>query len=144
MKLCTHDWNKCINIHSSCFVVETKQFPVLADSLGYFATRGPVYHDSLCGKRLRKGQPFLFIIAILMRFIYIECFSNLFTFSSESARITCTTELGCISVQDQRWDLSMASAYLFILFFSVPLSLGLFFLFHSPSHSLPTETKLLF
>lgn len=135
--------NKCIKIHSSSSKVEAKLFPV-ADSLGYFSTLGPVSDDSLRARRLRRGQPFLFIIAILMHFIYIERFSNLFTSIIESARITTgTLELGCISVQPCRCDLSMASAYRSILFFSAPLSLGLFFLFRSSSHSQPSETKLL-
>lgn len=102
--------------------METKLFPVLADSLGYFSTRGPVYDDSLCGRRLRKGQPFLFIIAIPMHFIYIECFSNLFTFISESARITtCTTELGCISYRPRdgtfRWLLLISPSCFSLLLY---------------------------
>lgn len=79
MKLRTNYWNKHIKIHFCSSKVEIKLFPVLSDSLGYFSTLGPVYDDSLCGRKLRKGQSFLFIIAILVHFIYIEGFSNLFT-----------------------------------------------------------------
>lgn len=91
-----------------------------ADSLGYFSTPRPVYDDSLCGRRLRMGQPFLLIIAILVHFIYIECFSNLFTYISESARITmCTLELVLhLSTALQIWPSNGFCLSFHLVFFS--------------------------